>query len=214
MSPGERFWPNRLAWRLRGGLQWPAFVVTTLVDAADSRRAAARSPRSDLNFFDGVLIATFGNLFLLGAVAPFLAKRLMRRRALTAPAGATTPPPEAQREVLQDRVAALAMAAGVVACLVSGLANRPLIVSETNATEEAARQMELFVNHSGSAELRRNDEAADTAQARRRLLPGLRAARRPPPVRVHLRGHEQGPGAGPPRPEQRVERRSWSGPSR
>jgi len=32
-----------------------------------------------LNYLEGVLIATFGNLFLVGALAPFLTRRLARR---------------------------------------------------------------------------------------------------------------------------------------
>ncbi len=142
-------------------MQWPAFVVCTLVDGVILDQLPPLATRT-LNFFDGLLIATFGNLFLLGVVAPFLAKRLMRRESLAVPAGATAPAAETDREVLQDRVAALLMAAGVAACLVSGLANRPVIVSETNETEEVGRQLTIFVNHSGNAELRRNRDAANT----------------------------------------------------
>jgi hypothetical protein len=158
---GERFWRNRLAWRLRGATQWPTFVVATLLDGLILDALPPLATRS-LNFVDGVLIATFANLFLLGAVAPFLARRLMHRRALGVAAGTTTPPAEAEREVLQDRVATIALALGVVACLVSGLANRPLIVSETNATEEVGRELRAYVNRSGSAELHRNLETANT----------------------------------------------------
>jgi hypothetical protein len=160
---GERFWRSRLAWRLRGATQWPAFVVATLLDGLILDALPPLSTRS-LNFVDGVLVATFGNLFLLGAVAPFLAKRLMKRRALGVAAGTTSAPAEAEREVLQDRVATIAMGLGVVACLVSGLANRPLIVSETNATEEVGRELRAYVNRSGSAELHRNLETANTVR--------------------------------------------------
>lgn len=142
-------------------MQWPTFVACTLVDGAILDALPPLATRT-LNFLDGVLIATFGNLILLGAVAPFLTKRLMRRRALVVPSAATSPAPEADREVLQDRVASLLMAAGVAACLVSGLANRPVVVSETKATEEVGRELRTYVNRSGSAELRRNLETANT----------------------------------------------------
>lgn len=161
MGSGERFWSSRLLWRLRGATQWPAFVVCTLVDGVIIS-ALPPTFTHDLNLFVGVLIATFGNLFLLGAVAPFLAKRLMRRRALELAAAGSVPPAEADREVLQDRVASSVMVAGVAACLVSGLANRPVIVSETKATEEVGRELRTYVNRSGSAELRRNLESANT----------------------------------------------------
>ncbi len=161
MGSRERFWSNRLLWRLRGAMQWPAFVACTLMDGIILDALPPLATRT-LNLVDGVLIATFGNLFLLGAVAPFLTKRLVRRSALEASPATTPAPPQADREVLQDRVATLAMAAGVAACLVSGLANRPLIVSETRATEEVGRELAAYVNRSGSAELRRNLETANT----------------------------------------------------
>lgn len=142
-------------------MQWPTFVICTLVDGAILDALPPLATRT-LNLLDGVLIATFGNLILLGAVAPFLTRRLMRRRALALPTAATSAPPEADREVLQDRVASLLMAAGVAACLVSGLANRPVIVSETRATEEVGRELKTYVNRSGSPELRRNLETANT----------------------------------------------------
>lgn len=130
----------------------------------------------------GVLIATFANLFLVGAVAPFFTSRLVRRRdeqtvevAERAPsaAGAGPPPgsstpPQVKREVLQDRVGTGLLVAGLVAVVVSGLANRPVTVSETEATEEVGRQLRAYVERSGSEELGRNLETANT----RRLAEG------------------------------------------
>ncbi|MGI8846590.1 MAG: hypothetical protein ACR2HC_10570 [Thermoleophilaceae bacterium] len=165
MSSGEQFWRNRLRWRFRGATQWPAFLVATVLDGL-ILYALPPLATHDLNPVDGILIATFGNLILLGAAAPFLAKRLMRRRAVAMAGGEVLEPERAQtdREVLQDRVASLLLAAGVVATLVSGLANRPVIVSETNATEEVGRQLEIYVKRSDSAELRRNLETANTTR--------------------------------------------------
>ena len=151
MSSGERFWPARLRWRMRGALQWPAFVLFTLLDGIV---ISALPPAliEEPNLIVGVLAATFGNLVLIGAVAPFLAGRLARRDRLDTTA----------RELLQDRIAAIALAIGLAACLVSGLANRPVIVSETEATEEVGRELRAYVERSGSEELRRNLETANT----------------------------------------------------
>ncbi|MGI8945042.1 MAG: hypothetical protein ACR2GL_02230 [Thermoleophilaceae bacterium] len=165
MSPGERFWTSRLRWRLRGAWLWPAFVVLTLLDGALlDLLPPLGAARMDL--FLGVLIATFANLFLVGAVAPFLAGRLTARReaALAAPEPGRRDgaPPEAEREVLRDRVGTALLVAGVVAVLVSGLANRPLTVSETEATEQVGRELRSFVARSDSEELRRNLETANT----------------------------------------------------
>lgn len=150
MSSEERFWASRLRWRLRGAMQWPAFVLFTLLDGvviSELPPSVIKEP----NLIVGVLAATFGNLVLIGAVAPFLARRLAERES-----------DQTGREVLQDRVATVLLAVGLLACLVSGLANRPVIVSETEATEEVGRQLRAYVESSGSEELRRNLETANT----------------------------------------------------
>lgn len=157
----ERFWASRLRWRMRGAPLWPAFAVFTLLDAVVLNRLPPVTT-IDLSLIQGLLIATFSNLFLVGALAPFMARRLQtRRRAALAAAGGALPA-EIEREVLSDRLGVALLAAGVVACLASGLANRPVIVSETEATEEAAREVRGFVAHSGDDELERNLETANT----------------------------------------------------
>jgi len=166
VSPSERFWTSRLRWRLHGAWQWPAFAVLTLVDGLVlDWLPPLGAARMDLIL--GVLIATFANLFLVGAIAPFLTKRLsVRREAVLAGAGVPraegSPPPEAEREVLQDRVATALLVAGLVAVLVSGLANRPLTVSETEATEEVGRELRNYALRAESEELTRNLETANT----------------------------------------------------
>jgi len=160
VSSGERFWTSRIRWRLRGATVWPAFALTTLLDGLilDLLPPVATA---GLNYVEGVLIATFGNLILVGALAPFLTNRLTRRRQ-AAPAGATAAAVEVEVEVLRDRVGTALVAAGVVASLASGLANRPLIVSETEASEQNARVVSDYVNRSRDEELRRNIETANT----------------------------------------------------
>ena len=56
---------------------------------------------------------------------------------------------------------------------------RPTIVVETEQREQAAEDLNDYVDAHGDDELRRNLEASDTARARRRLLPQLHPARRP-----------------------------------
>lgn len=164
MPSRERFWPSRLRWRLRGALQWPAFVVLTLLDGivlSELPPAAIRDP----NIIVGVLLATFANLFILGALAPFLTRRMLRRRHAALAAAGAAPSSEAaqtEREVTQDRIATGLLIAGLFGCLVAGVANRPTIVSETEATEENARAVQEFVIHSGDEELDRNLETAQT----------------------------------------------------
>lgn len=161
MSPGERFWTKRLRWRLRGATQWPAFVVLTIVDGAVLDQLPPVST-TGLNFIEGVLIATFANLFLVGAVAPWLARRLADRRAAALATAGAPSPTQADREVLQDRTATALLIAGLAAVIVSGLANRPVIVSETDATEANAKALTRYVERSGDDELVRNLETANT----------------------------------------------------
>lgn len=160
-NPSERFWTSRLRWRLRGATQWPAFVVFTLLDGVVLDRLPPVAT-TGLNYIEGVLIATFANLLLLGALAPFLARRLSRR-ARPAPAGAVGPP-EAEHEVLRDRTATVLLGVGLLACIVSGLANRPVIVSETEETQRAAVAVQDFVRHMNNEELDRNLETANTVR--------------------------------------------------
>jgi hypothetical protein len=161
VTPGERFWTRRLRWRLRGATQWPAFVVLTIVDGAVLDQLPPVST-TGLNFIEGVLIATFANLFLVGAVAPWLARRLAERRAVALATAGAPPPTDAERDVLQDRTATALLLIGLVAVIVSGLANRPLIVSETDATEANAKALSRYVERSGNDELARNLDTANT----------------------------------------------------
>jgi len=157
VSRGERFWTSRIRWRLRGATVWPAFVATTLLDGLilDLLPPVATT---GLNYLEGVLIATFGNLFLVGALAPFLTKRLAQRRQV-APVGGETPVVEV--ELLRDRVGTALLVAGIAACLAAGLGNRQLIVAKEKDEQEAAQALNDYVNHSGDEELIRNNETAN-----------------------------------------------------
>jgi hypothetical protein len=152
----ERFWATRMRWRLRGAWMWPSFVVLTLLDGFLLHRL---SPvREGIDFIPALLIATFGNLVLVGAVGPWLARRMWKRR----PAADPGAPPKAQLEVLSDRMGTALLVAGAFGLLVAGLANRPTIVVETDQRERAAKLLEDYVEAHGDAELRRNLEASDT----------------------------------------------------
>jgi hypothetical protein len=165
VSPRERFWISRLRWRLRGAWQWPAFAVLTMLDGLVLDRLPPWTP-DRINLIEGLLIATFGNLFLVGALAPLFTRRLVHRREASLAAAGSLPPDadarRADREVFQDRIGTGLLAAGLVAVLVSGIANRPAIVSETEDTEEVARELRNYVARSDSPELKRNLETANT----------------------------------------------------
>jgi hypothetical protein len=154
----ERFWPTRLRWRLRGAWMWPTFVAITLLDGVLLHKWPP--VREGVDLIPGILIATFGNLVLIGAIAPWLARKLWNRR----PAAAPGPPPKAQLEVLSDRVGTGLLVAGVFGILAAGLAARPVVVVETEQRERGAELLRDFVNAHESEELRRNLEASDTVR--------------------------------------------------
>jgi hypothetical protein len=152
----QRFWPARIRWRLRGAWMWPSFVVLTLLDGLILHLLPPI--RTGVDLIPGILLATFGNLLLVGALAPWLARRLWKHRE-AAPPGA---PPRAQREVLTDRVGTLLLLASVLGVLAAGLAARPVVVSETEDTERNAEAFRAFVLARDEAELNRNLETANT----------------------------------------------------
>src|SRR5215210_2535178 len=154
MNQERSFWPARLRWRLRAATMWPAFVVVTLVDGVLLHLLPPIG--TGIPVIGGILMATFGNLVLIGAVAPFLARRIGARRP------GPPAPEQAAHEVMTDRVGTALLLAGVVGVVAAGLGNREVVVSETDATTENAQAVRSHVLNSGSAELRRNLETANT----------------------------------------------------
>jgi hypothetical protein len=160
----ERFWTHRLRWRLRGASWlWPAFAAAVVVDAAIlhflppvGSEQQIDAP-AGLNLVGDAILAGFTNLFMVAVVAPWLAKRLSERPVA---AGEIPPPYELQF----GRIAAILMAVAAGGLVVAGLGNRPLIVSETKATQTNAELVRNWVLNNGSAEMRRNLETANTAR--------------------------------------------------
>jgi hypothetical protein len=163
-----------MRWRLRGAWMWPTFVAITLLDGLILHLLPPIGTGVDP--IPAVLVATFGNLILIGAVAPWLARRTWRRApgpgsapgAEAPPDAAPVAPPRAQLEVLTDRIGTGLLLATVVGVVAAGLAAKPLVVVETEARERAAKQLFRHVTAHGTPQLRRNVDASDT----RRLADG------------------------------------------
>ena len=171
MDRDERFWPARIRWRLRGAWMWPTFITVTLVDGLLLHLLPPIGTGVDL--IPAILVATFGNLLLIGAVAPWLAKRTWKRR----PAAEPGAPPRAQLEVLSDRIGTGLLVATILGVVAAGLAARPTVVSETQDTEANAKAFRSLILRSGDMELIRNLETAEHRAPGRGLLPHLRRPR-------------------------------------
>jgi hypothetical protein len=139
---------------------WPAFIVVTLLDGVILHRLPPVGTGVDL--VPAILLATFGNLALIGAVALWLARRIWARR----PAAEPGAPAKAQLEVLTDRIGTGILLATVVGVVAAGLAARPTVVSETEDTERNAEAFRAFVLATGDEELIRNLETANTVRLR------------------------------------------------
>ena len=168
MGSEGRLWARRLRWRLRGGLQWPAFAVLTVGDGLLLHLLPPLA--SGIDLIPGLIIASFSNLFLVGAVAPFLARRMIAERSAAAASGApavangagAAGPGGPPYEILLDRAATGLLVAGTLGLVAAGLASRPLIVSETEATELNAMLVRSYALGHASPEYRRNLDAANT----------------------------------------------------
>ena len=151
MATEDRFWSARLRWRLRGAWQWPAFAVLTVADAFVLHELPPVP--GGVEFVPGLIISSFANLFLVGAMAPWLARRIAGRQAIPAPP-----------EVLGDRTATALLCVATLGLVAAGLAARPVIVSETEATEENARAVRAYILSRGPEEAQRNLETANTVR--------------------------------------------------
>ncbi len=110
-------WATRLRWRLKGASQWPAFVLFTTLEGIllNELPLAGDGPGG---LIPGVLLAGFGNLFLLAVVAP-VAGRLLRRRA-----------PDLPRAIATDFAGTALVFAGALVVVAAGLVHRPAVQEE------------------------------------------------------------------------------------
>jgi hypothetical protein len=156
VAANERFWPRRLRWRLRGVWMWPTFAVLTVADGFVMHALPPTGTRIP-DVVIGSILALFGNIFLVGLVAPWLARRLIER---VRRGGRERFPPE----VYLDRTATTLLVLGLACVLAAGLGNRRVTVSETKATEEAGSRARSFVDAHADPEIKRNIDFANSAR--------------------------------------------------
>ena len=153
---------SRLRWRLRGAWQWPAFALLTVADGLILH--ALPPTGTGVRVVPGILLGAVGNLFLVAVVAPWLARRLLERHARAEAAGLGPAPPY---EVVVSRAGTGLLVAGAFGLVAAGLAARPLVVSETEATTENAAAVRAHVLGGAPAEIRRNVDSANTVRVSR-----------------------------------------------
>jgi hypothetical protein len=105
----------------------------------------------------GSILALFANIFLVGAIAPWLSRRLMARDRA---GGRERFPPE----VYLDRTATALLVLGAVGVLAAGLANIRVSTAETDALKEAGDRAEAYVNAHADNEVKQRLNGANSAR--------------------------------------------------
>jgi hypothetical protein len=95
----------------------------------------------------------------MGAVAPWLGRRLARREREGAGNGI---PLSVRAEVLKDRSAAVLLAVATLGLVTAGLASRPLNINETEKLERNGELFEDYVLDEAPHEIVRNIDTANT----------------------------------------------------
>lgn len=152
MADEPSFARRRLRWRLRGAWQWPTFTVLTVVDALILHLLPPLP--GGFALVPALIVSSFANLFLVAAIAPWLAGRLAERELR---GGGSTP-----REIFSDRAGTTLLVVATLGLVVTGLGNRPLVVSETERTERLGVAVRDYVAELAPEEVRRNLETANT----------------------------------------------------
>ncbi|MEA2497564.1 MAG: hypothetical protein QOJ29_5475 [Thermoleophilaceae bacterium] len=158
MAANERFWPRRLKWRLRGAWMWPTFAVLTIVEGV----LLHELPPTGFRIPDvviGSILALFANIFLVGVIAPWLARRLVERDRQGGRGRERFPP-----EIYLDRTATVLLAVGAVGVLAAGLGNIRVSTAETDALKEAGDRTEAFVNAHADDEVKQRLDGANSAR--------------------------------------------------
>jgi hypothetical protein len=160
VTTADRFWTRRLRWRLLGAWRWPLFLLLTLADALIVNWLPPAGARA--LFFPALIICSFANLVLIGAIAPWLARRLAARQG-EQPATPTFPPAN-HVELLTDRIASVVLVLGTLGLLAAGAGNRETAVADTKALGRAGDLAVAYASAHGppAARVRFRQDALNT----------------------------------------------------
>jgi hypothetical protein len=157
VSTAGGFWARRLRWRLIGAWRWPLFLVLTVVDGLIVHWLPPNGTRA--LFVPALVICSFANLFLIGAVAPWLARRMVAHSGARPPT--STFPPANHLELLTDRIASIVLVVATVGLLIAGAGNHKVVVAATDRLARGGAAARDFAIAHGPADVRRNARAAN-----------------------------------------------------
>jgi hypothetical protein len=157
VSTADRFWARRLRWRLIGAWRWPLFLVLTVLDAL----IVVWLPPSGARglFMPALILCAFANLFLIGAIAPWFARRLAARQG-ERPASPTFPPAN-HLELLTDRVASIVLVLATFGLLAAGAGNHKVVVAATDRVAHGGAAAQDFALAHGPPDIQRGARAAN-----------------------------------------------------
>jgi len=135
---------------------WPTFAAITLAEGVLMHELPPVGTRIP-DVVIGSIIAMFANIFLVGAIAPWIARRLIARDRQSG--GERFPP-----EVYLDRCATALLVLGLGGALAVGLANIRVSTAETDALKEAGDRAEAYVNAHADTEVKQRLEGANSAK--------------------------------------------------
>jgi uncharacterized membrane protein YeaQ/YmgE (transglycosylase-associated protein family) len=135
---------------------WPTFAVVTVAEGFVMHQWPPIGTRVP-DVVIGTILALFANIFLVGAIAPWIAKRVMARDQR---GGRERFP----AEVYLDRAATVLLVLGFVGAVAAGLANIRVSTAETDALKEAGDRAEAYVNAHADAEVRSRLDGANSAR--------------------------------------------------
>lgn len=135
---------------------WPTFAVATVLEGFVMHQLPPVGTRIP-DVFIGTILALFGNIVLVGAIAPWIARRIADRDRRGA--GERFP-----AEVYLDRTATVVLVVGIAGVLAAGLANRPVSSAETDALKEAGELARVFVNNHADREIKQRLDGANSTR--------------------------------------------------
>lgn len=150
MSTDTAIWVRRLRWRLLGAWRWPLFLVLTVADGFIAHALPPSGGSTEV--VPAMVVASFANLFLIGVIAPWLARRIAARQAM-GPQPATFPPAN-HGELLTDRIAAITLVVASLGLVAAGLGNKKVVDAVTQRVARGGDAARSYAIAHGPAEIR------------------------------------------------------------